>query len=190
MNAFLAILGAAIAALMYVRLTIQVLRGLEQNFATYALWGVLDAVAAGSLWMQSGNFLLPAVYVVSCCAVLYAILRARTFTWGWRETATSFFVIASIIVWLFVSNEMATVVSTAGVVAAGLPQLYDIWKKPREAPVFAYVGFAVANMLSTLAGHDWSVQERLYGGACTILTIVLVIIGARKWLPAYRVQPA
>lgn len=186
MNTF-AVLGAVVAALMYIPLTWAVWnKTLKQNFATYALWGLLDAVAAASLFVQGGNWLLPAVYVVACSAVLVAILRTRTFFWTWRETATSAFVVASIFVWFFVDEKWATIISTLGVVAAGLPQLDDLRKNPRGAPVLTYVGFTVANALSTMAGHDWSVQERLYGGACTILTIVFVLVGCRKWLPKFR----
>ena len=188
MNAF-AILGAVVAAAMYIPLTVNVWRRtLVQNFATYFLWGLLDTIAAGSIAVQGGNFLLPAIYALCCAGVLVAILRTRTLTWSWRETATSGFVVLSIIIWLFVSNEMATIVSTAGVVAAGLPQLYDIWKKPAGAPVLTYVGFTVANVLSTMAGQSWSVQERLFGSSCTVLTVVFVIVGARKWLPTFRQQ--
>jgi hypothetical protein len=191
MNASLALIGAAIAALMYIPLTVQVWRKtLVQNFATYFLWGVLDAVAAGSIWYKGGNSLLPAVYVLCCLGVVVGILRTKTFAWSWRETLTSLFVVVSVAAWFMVDSTMATIVSTTGVVAAGLPQLYDIWKNPKGAPVLAYTGFTLANALSTMAGHDWSVQERLYGGACTVLTIVFVIVGARKWLPAYRLLPA
>ena len=189
MNA-LAILGAVVAALMYIPLTIQVwTKKLEQNFATYLLWGLLDAVVAGSLMLESGNFLLPLVYVVLCGGVLVAILRARTFKWSWRESATSVLVVISIIVWLSVSNEMATIVSTIGLTIASGPQLYDFWKKPQKAPVLTYVGFTVANALSTMAGTDWSIQERLYPASCTIMTVIFVLVGCRKWLPQFREQP-
>lgn len=186
----LAVLGAAVAVLMYIPLTLSVWnKTLKQNFATYALWGLLDAVAAASLFAQGGNWALPGVYAVCCVAVLVGILRTRTFSWSWRETITSGFVVVSIFVWCFVSDELATIVSTLGVVAAGFPQLDDFRKDPRGAPVLTYIGFTIANALSMMAGHDWSVQERLYGGACTVLTVVFVIVGSRKWLPKFRDQP-
>lgn len=188
MNAF-AIAGALVAVGMYVPLTVQVwTKKLEQNFATYLLWGLLDAVAAGSLMLEGGNFLLPLVYVLLCVGVLVAILRTRTFKWSWRESATSVLVVISIIVWLSVSNEMATIVSTIALTIASGPQLYDFWKKPQNAPVLTYIGFTVANALSTMAGTDWSIQERLYPVSCTIMTVIFVLVGCRKWLPKYREQ--
>ncbi len=190
MNAF-AISGAAVAVLMYIPLSVKVWRkALVQNFATYLLWGLLDIIAAGSILMQGGNFLLPVMYALLTIGVLVGILRTRTFTWSWRKIATFLFVVASIIVWFFVSNKAATIVSTLSVVAACVPQLYDIWKEPRDAPVFEYIGFTVANGLSTMAGNDWSVQERFYGASCTIATLLFVYFGARKWLPRFRTQLA
>lgn len=186
MNAY-ALAGAFVALVMYIPLTVLVWRKkLTQNFATYFLWGLLDAVAAGSLWMQKGNFLLPAVYTIACSIVLVAILRTRTFAWSWRETATSLFVVASIAVWFCVDSKTATIVSTIGCVAAGLPQLYDIWKDPRSAPIFTYAGFTVANGLSVLAGRDWSIQERFYSTTSTALTLIFILVSARKWLPQFR----
>ena len=190
MNAY-ALLGAAFAVLAYIPLTTKVWKKiLKQNFATYLLWGLLDVVAAGSIWMKGGNFLLPAIYVGLCCSVLAGILRTRTFSWGRDETITTAFVVLSIIVWILVSDEMATIVSTLGCVAAGYPQLKDLWKNPRGAPVLEYLGFTLANGLSTVAGHNWSIQERFYPAVCTGLVIVFVILGARKWSPKFRAQSA
>lgn len=197
--------SAVIAAVVYLPLTYKVWTGrLTQNFATYFLWGLLDAIAGASIWLKGGNFLLPALYALLSFGVIAAIIRAGLkatahqklphgllhpaqlaqfvrrvapgIKWSWRESVTSTFVVGSIIVWCFLSNEAATVASTAGVIAAGLPQLYDVWKRPRRAPVLEYIGFTAANALSTMAGHDWSIQERLYGGSCTILTIIFVAI--------------
>lgn len=190
MNAY-AILGATIAALVYIPLTIQVWRGtLVQNFATYFLWALLDVVAAGSIMLKGGNFLLPAVYVLCCAGVLVGILRTGTFKWTWLEWMISALVLICMIVWAFVGNREATIVSTVAVAFAGVPQLVDFWKKPREAPLLTYLGFTVANGISILAGNDWSIEERFYPTVCTILTIFFVAIAARRWLPQARQQLA
>ncbi|MEK7100929.1 MAG: hypothetical protein AAB921_02405 [Patescibacteria group bacterium] len=188
MNAF-AIAGALVAVGMYIPLTVNVWnKKLEQNFATFLLWGLLDSIAAGAIFFDGGNFLLPLIYAVLCFGVLIAILRARTFSWSWRESVASAFVIISIVAWFFVSNELATILSTAGLTVASLPQLYDFWKKPQNMPLLTYAGFTAANGLSTIAGADWSIQERLYPASSMIVTIVFVLVGCRKWLPQFREQ--
>jgi hypothetical protein len=188
MNAY-AITGAATAVLVYISLTAKVLgKSVIQNFATYFLWGLLDIIAAIAIGMDHGNFLLPAIYALLSIGVCIVILHTGTFKWSRDETITSAFVFASIIVWFFMNGKMATIVSTTGVVVACWPQLKDLWKNPREAPVFEYMGFAVANALSTMAGHTWSIQERFYGAACTAAAVVIVLVGARKWLPQFRAQ--
>ena len=159
-------------------------RTLTQSLATYGLWGLLDAINAGSTYSKGGNYWLPLLYAAMSFAVV-AIIFLRNFNRKWEliETICTIFVLASIVVWYFVSDELAIVVSTIGVVVAGLPQLKDVWKDPAGAPLGPYVLFVIANGLSTLAGKDWSIQERLYGSACTVLTITFAMVAAMRWLP-------
>lgn len=184
MNAY-ALTGAAIATLVYIPLTVQVWRKqLEQNFATFFLWGLLDAIAAGSIFLKGGNYVLPAMYVVLCGGVPIAILRSRTFVWTWVETMTALLVIGCIIVWAEAGDREATIASTIAVGIAGMPQLVDFWRKPFDGPVYSYVGFTFANGISILAGKNWSIEERFYPTFNTGLTIlfVLTIVARRMWL--------
>jgi hypothetical protein len=175
---------------MYIPLTVKAWKGLPQNFATYMLWGLLDAIVAGSIILKHGNFMLPAAYVLCCVALLVAILRAGTFKWGRMEWIVSLLVVISAIVWMFVGDRAATVVSTTGVALASIPQLVDFWHKPRHAPIVEYIGFTVGNTLSIIAGKNWSVEERFYPTVCTALTLLFVLVAARKWLPSHRLNAA
>ena len=169
--------GAAMAFISYIPLTIAVWRKtLKQNFATYALWGLLDTIAAGSIMLKGGNFLLPAMYVACCFGILIGILRTRTFSWGKLETLISVLVVISIGVWMLVGDREATIVSSVGVGLAGLPQLVDFWKKPVGAPLLEYIGFSIANGLSLYGGADWSISERFYSSVCLALTLSFVLV--------------
>jgi hypothetical protein len=182
MHTVFAWVGAAIAVIAYIPLTRKVWKSeIEQNFSTYLLWGLLDLVAGLSTFAEYGNWALPTTYVACCSAVLIAIWRTKTFKWGWVETMTTIFVMASIIVWYFQGPVGATVVSTLGVVAASVPQLIDIVKKPKDAPVVEYIFFTLANGVSIFAGRDWTVSERFYSASCTVLTFAFVLIGLRKY---------
>lgn len=156
-------------------------RQVTQNLATFILWGTLDAVAAGALIAQHGNWYLPAAYVGGCVLVIASLIYVRTVSWTWFETAISIMVVACIIGWYYSGPRMATILSTTGVVLAGLPQLWDIYKKPKEAPFAIYVGFVMVNLLSTLGGKAWTVEERLYPFACLILCFVVMAFCARKF---------
>ncbi len=186
MNTY-ALIGAVIAVLAYIPLTVNVWqRKITQNFATYALWGALDTIAAATIFLTNGNFLLPAMYSILSFSVLVAILRARTFSWTWFETLTSALVIVCIIIWAVSGDRAATIASAIAVAIASIPQLVDFWKKPREAPLLTYVAFTAANGISILAGKDWSVEERFYPTVCTIATTLFIFAAARKWLPSHQ----
>jgi hypothetical protein len=182
MNTY-ALLGAVIAVLAYIPLTHGVWKGtITQNFATYALWGALDAIAAVSIVLKEGNFLLPAMYVLLSVGVAAGILRTRTFSWTWLETLISGLVVLCIIIWATSGDRAATIASSLAVVIASIPQFVEFWKKPKEAPMWTYAAFTLANGVSILAGKDWSVEERFYPTVCTIATALFVLTAARRYL--------
>lgn len=173
--------AATLAILVYFPTTYQVLRGkMKLNLATFLLWGALDAIAAGSIFAKGGNWTLPAAYVVGVLVVIIAMLKARTFDWGRLETITSVMVGISILVWMFVGPVMATIVSSCSMAIATVPQVWDTWRKPQECTLWMWFVFLVINVMSTMAGKDWSVSERFYPATCTILTGVIFLLGLRK----------
>ncbi|KND50898.1 MAG: hypothetical protein AB202_00635 [Parcubacteria bacterium C7867-007] len=178
--------AAALAIIIYLPTSIQVWQGkMKLNLATFLLWGVLDAIAALSIYVKGGNWALPAAYVAGVLLVIVAMLRARTFTWTRFETITTFMVAISIGVWMISGPVMATVVSTTAMVLAGIPQVKDAWQKPWEATVWVWFAYFVVNVMSTVAGKDWSISERFYPAACSVLTAIMVVLAMRKfWVPA------
>lgn len=178
----LALTVAILALVIYIPTTVQVWRGkMVLNGATFVMWGLLDAIAAASIYVKGGNWLLPAAYVLGCALVIAAIIKVKSFTWTKVETFTAFLVFISMMVWWISGPVMATVASTAGVVIAGLPQTWDIWRKPEQSTLWVWAAYAFVNILSTIAGKDWSISERLYPGSCAVLTIVMVALTLRKF---------
>ncbi len=170
--------SVTIAFLLYWPLSYQILKGkATQNLATFILWGLLDVIVGVSLFVQGGNYQLPLVYVAGCTLVIASIVKSKNFgRWTSYETFVSIMVVGCCVAWALSGSWYATIFSTAGVVIAGLPQIRDSWRNPETSPVLIYIGYTVANSLSTIGGKSWTVEERLYSGACTILT--LVVIGA------------
>lgn len=85
-----------------------------------------------------------------------------------------------VIVWWYDNPWLATVLSTTGVVLGGLPQLRDSWRRPKESPWLIYIGYTFVNVMSTVGGKGWTVEERLYPGACTILCGIIVLASMRR----------
>ncbi|MBA3789305.1 hypothetical protein H0X32_02840 [Patescibacteria group bacterium] len=178
----LAFAAATLAVVVYIPTTIQVWRGkMQLNAASFLLWGLLDFIVAASIFVKGGNWLLPAAYVFGCSLVGVAILKSRTFKWTRLETVTSSLVLISIFVWWRSGPVMDTIISTAAVITAGLLQVWDIWRKPRESTLWLWVAYSIVNGLSTIAGKDWSISERFYPASCTVLTVVMVLLTLRKF---------
>lgn len=167
---------------LYVPLAVQILRGsVKQNLATFVLWGLLDGIAGASLYVQGGNYQLPFAYMSGCMLTIGCILKSRTFSWTSFETKVSFLVVVSIVAWMVSGPYMATIFSTTAVVLAGIPQVKDSWKNPEHSPFMLYIGYTVANLLSTIGGKMWTVEERLYPFSCFLLCLVIVGVTSRKY---------
>lgn len=178
----LIVISSALGLSCYAPLCYQIWTGkITQNMATFILWGLLDGIAAGSIFLEGGNFWLPMFYSLGCVFVIASILKSGSMKWTWLETFISILVAICIIVWLLVGNTWATIVSTLAVVIASVPMIVDLWLKPADSAPFTYSAFVLANFLAFLAGKDWSIAERFYPGVCTILTLSFVVLAFRKF---------
>lgn len=191
MSSFLNVVATCLALALYTPLCMQILKGTaKQNLATWALWTVLDGIAAASLVVQHGNYLVVAAYTLGSAVVAMCILRSRNFAWTYLETLVSVLVILSVIGWAVAGPLYATVLSVAGLVLASIPQLVDSYRKPQDMPLGIYLGYGVANLLSLLAGKDWSIAERLYPGSALIMTLLMCACGLRKFFRKSGLQPS
>jgi hypothetical protein len=171
---------------LYLPLGYQILtRKISQNLATFILWGSLDAFAAASIFVEHGNYQLPMAYVFGCTIVIVCILKSGNYSWSRVETAVAILVtgclaVWCIIVWGFESPRLATILSTAGVVISSLPQLRDSCRRPEESPLVIYAGYTFVNVLSTIGGKAWTVEERLYPVSCAVLCFAIVLASMRR----------
>ncbi len=199
----LAIGGGLLGLAVFVPLCLGVWkREITQSIATFALWGVLDGINASSTYAAEGNYLLPAFYALGSVAVVACImLRNRSIVWTFVETFCTLMVVICIMTWLnwgnqqlvtlpFSTEQMVIILSTVALVIAGLPQLVKDIKIPQESAPWSYLAFTAANALSTAAGSSWSIEERLYGASCTVLTLLIFIAGTRKWPNQAQAAPA
>ena len=187
MNAFI-VISAAIAILCYIPLCRNIYSGIaKQNLLTWALWCSLDAVVAATLITQRGNFLLAVAYTVGSGVTAVFILRTGDHaSWTWFHTMVVGLVIASMAVWYFSGSRMATIAGTTAMLIAGMPQLVDVWKRPKESPTLIYSAYVVANCLAVAGGRDWSVEERFYPVSAGVFCLLITVVSLRKFLP----QPA
>ncbi len=158
----------------------------EQNFTTWILWGVLDGIAAATIFFQSGSWAIPAVYAVGSTATAFLILKSGTVSWTWFDTMIICMVVACMVIWKVSGARTATIASTVAVTIAGIPQLVETWKKPEGSPFPVYLMFVVGNSLATAGAKSWSVEERLYPAVCIALTTAYLLAMSRKFLPSHQ----
>lgn len=175
--------GSLVSLLMFVPLWGQIRSGVaKQNLLTWALWMALDVVLVASIASQGGTgWLLPLVYAFGNAATISIIWRiGDRGQWTWFEGMVTLLTLASMVVWYFAGDAMATVASTAAVMIAGVPQLQDAWKRPHEMPVRVYLGYLVGSALCVAGGADWSIKERFHSVAATLYGVVIITLANRR----------
>lgn len=177
------IIGSGILALgAYVPLWKQIRSGTaKQNLLTWILWGMLDAIASGTIIVQSGNFVLAAAFAIGSLLTAVVIAHSdRKFLWTWFETMVTLLVTTCLLVWYVSGSRVATIASTTALFVAGIPQLKDAWRRPEEVPTLPYAVWAVADILSLAGGKTWSIEERLYPLSALIICFAIAAVSLRK----------
>lgn len=178
------LVGASLvtALVTYVFLIKGLLRdGLEQNFATWFLWALLDLIAALSMMFKGGNYQLALFYTFFGSLVAGLLLYKRQFNWGRLETAVTFLVLFCLAIWATSGHRAATVASTMAMAIATTPQIIAAWKKPSTAgSPFIWGGYTLANLFSLFGGKTWTIEERFYPFVCVLLCVWLVMLTSRK----------
>ena len=191
----LALAGGLLGLLVFIPLCINVWqRTITQNLATFLLWGLLDGLAAASTYQAGGNYVLPALYAIGSIAVIACILlRSRSISWTWVETFCSVMALVCVAIWMnwdkqhFIVLPLSTaqiviVLSSTALFIASMPMLKDAIVDPKTSAPLSYLGYTIANGLSTAAGASWAVEERFYASAAVVATTLIFLAGSRKWL--------
>ncbi len=174
--------GSILALVVYFPLWWQIRKHhVHQNKFTWVLWGALDLVVAATIIAQNGNWLLPVTYSVGSVITVWFIHKAGEHAkWTWFETLITVLVVVSMAVWFVSGSKIATIASTTAMLIGGFPQVKDAIRHPHKMPLAAYIGYLVANVLSTAGGTDWSIQERFYPVSAAAFCLLLVLLSARR----------
>lgn len=176
MNSLIA-LSTVLALFLYFPLCIQIIKGkVQQNFATWFLWATLDGVAAGTLVVQHGNYLLPVAYTLGSGITALCIIRSKNFVWTWFESLVTILVIICITIWAVSGPRIATIASSLAMIIAGAPQIIETYQRPRDTPIMIFFGYFTANSLSMLGAKSWTVEERFYPTCAATFCLAIVII--------------
>jgi hypothetical protein len=170
--------------LLTIPLCVQILRKkAEQNPLTILLWSTLDGIAAGSIYLEGGNYLQAICLSVSGLIVVYCILKTtgiRKLGWEKTDTLTTLLVVFCVTVWVYSGSLYAALASSCAIVLAGIPQVIDTKEKPDTTPTMIYIGYTASNLLAVFGGKDFSVVEVGYQLAAFITCIIVTYFSIRK----------
>jgi hypothetical protein len=181
LTTFLPQIAGIICIAAYIPLIIGIVKNkVEQSFAAFMLWGMLDTIAATTTILQGGNFWLPLGYAIGSLTVALILVAKKQVSWSWIESMTFFLVIMCVVIWYTSGERAGIIASSLAVVIASVPQTVDTYKKPAATPTGPYLIFLSANILSFLAGKNWTIEERFYPGCAVFLCVIILLVTRRK----------
>jgi hypothetical protein len=173
--------AGVICVIAYVFLIIGINKpNMEQSFAAFLLWGMLDTIAMITSIFEQGNYWLPLSNSVGASLVAILLIAKKQVVWTWVESLTAALVVICLIVWGIAGERAGLIASSIAVLIASVPQMIDTYKRPQSTPTIAYAIFLFADVLSVFAGKGWTIEERFYSVIGGILSIVILVFSLKK----------
>jgi hypothetical protein len=181
MQAFLRPFAGIIGIAAYLLLIAGIMKSkARQSFAAFLLWAMLDTIATITTVLKEGNYWLSLSNALGATIVAILLALKKQVSWTWIETTTAILVIICLNVWYFAGAKKGIIASSLAMVIASIPQMLDTYKTPKETPTIVYIIFLVANILSFIAGKEWTIEERFYPGCAVFLCSVIVLFSLKN----------
>ena len=181
LNPFLQPLAGAIGIAAYIVVIVGILKTkMEQSFAAFMLWAMLDIIATVTTIMQDGNYWLPLSNAFGSSIITILLIIKKQVSWSRVETLTAILVAVCLVIWYIAGEKAGMIASSLAVVIASVPQMADTFRKPEATPAGAYIIFLFANIVSFVAGKSWTVEERFYPACSIFLCLVIIVFAMRK----------
>jgi hypothetical protein len=178
---YLQLAGGIIGLVAYMFLIIALMRTrVQQSFAAFLLWAMLDLIATITTIMEGGNYWLALSNAIGSTVITVLLIRKKQVSWSWVESMTAILVVVCLIVWYTTGEQAGIIASSLAVVIASIPQFVDTYRKPGATPTMPYVIFLVANIVSFVGGASWTIEERFYQACAIFLCVVIVGLSMRK----------
>lgn len=177
----LAGLAGIICLLAYAALIAGIVKSnVEQSFAAFMLWGMLDTIATVTTLLEGGNVWLPFTNALGSTVIAFLLVLKKHASWSWIESLTAVLVVICLVIWYTTGEQAGIIASSVAVVIASFPQMVDTFKKPKATPLFPYLIFLSANVLSFVGGKSWTIEERFYPGCSVFLCTIIVLLTRRN----------
>lgn len=180
METIMQITGGILCFLMHIPLVLGIKKDtIEQSFASWLLWSILDTIALISSLLEESNYYLPCGSLFGSIIVAFTLYYKKQITWSPLDTYTALLTIGCIFVWYSVGNIAAIIASVSIIGISSISQIELSFRKPKSTPAWIYAVFALASAVSFFGGKDWSIEERFYAGATFFVELLLMIISMK-----------
>lgn len=171
------ILSVIAGASAYLYLIINTLKGTGEGLSltTFGLWASLAGITSITMLKQGANPAVPATYGLGAATTAFILLTKGKYNWADFDTVVAIMVVLCVVLWLSSGEKPAFLLSVLAGLIAAVPFLLMTWKAPASSPIIPNTGFFIANLLSFVSAKKWTLQDRLYSGANTVLCAFLVL---------------
>jgi hypothetical protein len=101
--------------------------GINQNIASFSLYGVIDALFCASMWKAGfkKDAVFPGLYAAVVTITVFVIYQNGAWHWGMIETSCSALVLLALAAWWKLGTKPAVIAGTVAISLATVPILLD-----------------------------------------------------------------
>ena len=174
---FFSIAGAFVGIIAHVPLIKDIVKNEDgYSFASYALWSILDFIAARSLFLQDSDYTLSLVWGSCAGTIAILLLVYKKISWSWVETMVVILIAITLTLWYIFGSKVALISTISSLVIASIPQIKDAFIHPNRKVGRVYILFTIGAFISIFSAKAIRLTELIYPTTATILCGLILIL--------------
>jgi hypothetical protein len=160
-------IGAIIGILAHIPLFIDIKKGEPgYSFTSFALWSILDFIAARNLFLEGGDYTLSLTWGICAGSMALLLLFKKQVSWSWIETMVVILIAIILTLWYFFGSRIALFSTIASLIIASFPQIKDANITRNNKVGRVYIIFSTSAVVSIFSA------ESIWGGSFNIIELI------------------
>lgn len=128
----------------------------EINFASWAMWTLLDCIALALAWKASTErpYMLIGWTAAAVIVTTSILWKGAMWQLGFAEVVSMIAVVLATHLWWTNKWGMGLIACAIAMFVAGIPQVVNFWNAPAPSTWWLWAGTAVSGILSILGSED------------------------------------
>lgn len=157
MQSFIEPILIVIGLLAYTPIVLGISRNkIRSSFCTWILWTLLNISVLASLISQGAPYLIAIVYTIGTFIIALMVLIKKQFSWATSDTVIAVLVLICTAVLILGNAYWATIVGSMASFIAGIPEIMNVIKNPKNGSKITALLFIAVNMLVIMITSDRS----------------------------------